>query len=32
VSVFSWPTRVYWEDTDGGGGRFVSVIGAVRFG
>jgi acyl-CoA thioester hydrolase len=19
VSVFSWPARVYWEDTDGGG-------------
>ncbi len=19
MSIFSWPTRVYWEDTDGGG-------------
>jgi len=29
VSVFSWPARVYWEDTDGGG--IVYYANYLRF-
>jgi acyl-CoA thioester hydrolase len=29
VSVFSWPTRVYWEDTDGG--AIVYYANYLRF-
>jgi acyl-CoA thioester hydrolase len=29
VSVFSWPVRVYWEDTDGGG--IVYYANYLRF-
>ena len=29
VKVFSWPARVYWEDTDGGG--FVYYANYLRF-
>ena len=29
ASVFSWPARVYWEDTDGGG--IVYYANYLRF-